>query len=213
MRPTPISLLFLAINIAILASCASETKTQRNALIIHDTIEVIKHTIDTVFITQKADSREQQNLIIPRLPDWFVKSKLLDDLILKDDYIFDNRLNPMYLEEDFNGDHTLDLAIPIKHIVTGKAGFAVIHGNTTEVHILGAGVPVKNGLSDNLKYVNIWKINRLKTNEPGLDESGEVNPNGPLHLTHPSIEIEKSDLGGGQLYWDGEEYVYFHQSC
>ncbi|WP_326984344.1 hypothetical protein VUJ46_07370 [Chryseobacterium sp. MYb264] len=115
--------------------------------------------------------------------------------------------------EDFNGDGYKDVVIPIAESKSHKKGFAVIHGKTFEVFILGAGKLFKNALGDNLDYIDSWKINRKKENEPGVDEETGNGKDGMLILEHPSIEIEKSELGGGQIYWDGKEYAYFHQTC
>ena len=37
------------------------------------------------------------------------------------------RMNPFYLEGDFNGDGALDVAVLIKERGTGKHGIAVVH--------------------------------------------------------------------------------------
>jgi len=148
-----------------------------------------------------------------RLPEWFQKENLLNGLVINQDYEFENRLNPLYLEADFNGDGKLDIAIPIKHTKTKKVGFAIIHGQTKEIHIIGAGTKVKNGLSDDMGYIDIWKVNREKVNEPGLEENTGTGEKGQLILKNPSLQIEKSEVGGGQIYWNGKEYAYFHQTC
>jgi len=49
----------------------------------------------------------------------------------------------MYLEADFNGDGSLDIALPLRQIKDGKAGFAIIHQENLEMHILGAGIAIK----------------------------------------------------------------------
>lgn len=201
------------LTVTVITSCGRPTPSQNQTTVIHDTIEVMNQIIDTIYIPAPEDKVNNPNLIMARLPDWFVQARLLDDLVLKNEYTFDNRMNPLYLEEDFNGDQSIDLAIPILHQTSGKTGFAVIHGTTHQVFILGAGVLIKDGLSDEMNSIDIWKINRLEVNEPGLDGNGNTNPNGPLKLSTPSIQIEKADVGGGQIYWNGQEYVYFHQTC
>ncbi|MBI1288088.1 MAG: hypothetical protein GC178_11000 [Flavobacteriales bacterium] len=98
-------------------------------------------------------------------------------------------------------------------MTNGKVGFAIIHGKTNKIYIIGAGKEIKNGLSDDMFYIDIWKVNRNKTNAPGLNVNGEIDKNGPLVLDNPSLEVSKSEVGGGQIYWNGHEYVYFHQTC
>jgi len=199
----------LIILIALLFSCTSENNEPKlsgneitNAKI--DTIAVIEYRTDTVFVE---NWNEDEYYVIERLPTWFYQTNLLKGLILKNKYRFDNRLNPMYLEADFNGDEQIDIAIPIEEIQSEKSGFAVIHGGTNELYIIGAGIKYKNGASDDLNWYDIWKVNRNKINPPGVD--GTEN----LILTNPSIQVEKSEVGGGQIFWNGKEYEYFHQTC
>jgi hypothetical protein len=139
-------------------------------------------------------------------------SEHLKDTRVANDYVFDNRLNPLYLEEDFKRDAHFDLAIPIKHLQNQKVGFAIAHGETKEIYFVGAGTSIKNGLSDNMNYIDLWRINRSSQNMPGLDEEGNTLE-GFLILENPSSEILKAELGGGLIYWNGTEYAYFHQTC
>ena len=183
--------------------------------VVYDTLRVVERVIDTHFIEKAVESKpiQSENYILKRLPSWFIEANILEGLILNNGYVFDNRLNPLYLEEDFNGDGNMDIVVPIKHQPSQKIGFAIIHGQSKNLYIIGAGIRIKNGLSNDLSYIDIWKINRKKINQPGLDENGEIDKNGPLILENPSIQVEKSEVGGGQIYWDGKEYAYFHQTC
>jgi hypothetical protein len=209
--------LLIILTIGLLVSCNSnvEKKETSESQIVQDTIRITEKTVDTIYVekSDKEDLSKTEFYIKERLPEWFLKMELLNGIKFQEEYEFDNRLNPLYLEEDFNGDGNIDLAIPIKQKKTDKVGFAIIHGQTNEIFIIGAGTEVKNGLSDNMSYIDIWKVNREKKNEPGLDENGEIDKNGPLILKNPSMQVEKSEVGGGQIYWNGTEYVYFHQTC
>lgn len=180
-----------------------------------DTLIITEKIVDTVFVERSAenDFRQSDYYIHERLPRWLWKMDFISDMTLKGKYKIENRMNPLYLEADFNGDGHLDLALPIRDIETGKKGFAIIHGGTEVISILGAGLKIKNALSEDLDYVDIWKINRLNINEPGLEENSGTGAKGELILQNPSLKIEKSELGGGLIYWDGQEYAYFHQTC
>ena len=158
-------------------------------------------------------NEQDEDYVLERLPEWFIKDNPLDGLVLNEDYIFDNRLNPLYLEADFNGDSYLDVAFPIKNRKTEASGFAIFHGNSKDVFIIGAGIKITNGLSDDHHYIDIWKVNYENINEPGLDERTGTGEKGELILVNPSIKIEKSEVGGGIIYWNGNEYAYFHQTC
>ncbi len=209
--------LIIILTIGLLVSCNSDSvkKETIETSVIQDTIRITEKIVDTIYVTRsvKEDFSKTEFYIQERLPEWFLKMKLLNGIKFQEEYEFDNRLNPLYLEADFNGDGNIDLAIPIRHKKMDKVGFAIIHGKTNEVFIIGAGTDVKNGLSDDMSYIDIWKVNRENNNEPGLDENGDIDKNGSLILKNPSMKVEKSEVGGGQIYWNGTEYVYFHQTC
>lgn len=169
-----------------------------------DTISVIEYRTDTIF---EKNQPQDEYYIVERLPDWVLETKLLDQMVLLGQYRFDNRMNPMYLEADFNGDNHFDIAIPIEEISSQKKGIAVIHGDSKKIHIIGAGKKDINGLGDDLNFFDIWLVNRNEVNLPGVEQTKN------LILKNPSIHVKKSEVGGGQLYWNGSKYTYFHQTC
>ena len=193
----------------ILFSC-KENKSKQKV----ETLTNSANKIDTIIVTKNSDSIiNSEPYIVDRLPDWLLKSNVINELTINKTYKIENRLNPLYLEADFNGDGNLDVVVPIFEKSTNKKGFAIIHGKTFEVFILGAGRLFKNALGDDQDYIDIWSINRDKQNEPGIEEETGNGENGILILENPSIGIGKSELGGGLIYWDGNEYAYFHQTC
>ncbi|MGB0367797.1 MAG: hypothetical protein ACPGU4_02190 [Flavobacteriales bacterium] len=207
-------LLHIVIAAALFTSCSSQQDPKHldsndKPNVIHDTVEIVKRTIETRYVERPETTTPSDNqfYIEERLPDWFLETGLLNGLQIGNQYEFDNRLNPLYLEADFNGDDNMDIAIPIRRTNSGKVGFAIIHGKTNKVYVIGAGKQIKNDNSDNLTFIDIWKVNRKKINEPG------VGNDEPLSLDNPSLELIKSEVGGGQVYWNGSEYVYFHQTC
>lgn len=192
--------------ILLLSSCG-ETKTNQQTGVAKNTEAKVDST-KFVSNTAKIESKTKLDL-----PEWVLKSKLINEQILNRNYKIEDRLNTSFLEADFNGDENLDIAIPIADVKTNKKGFAIIHGKTMEVFILGAGKIFKNALGDDQDYINTWKINTKKENEPGVEEESGNGANGILILENPSVEIEASEVGGGQIYWNGKEYAYFHQTC
>ena len=194
-------------------SCDSVSNQKVNNDVICDTIIVIEKSIDTVYFEKENSEQSSAYYVMEHFPDWVLEADTINRLLLKSDCEFDNRMNPMYFEEDFNGDGVIDIAIPIKDKETNKVGFAIIHGNSFNLFILGAGTKVENGLTDDWDYINIWKINRKEINNAGLEENTGTGKDGELILDNPSLEIEKSEVGGGLLYWNGKNYAYFHQTC
>ena len=175
----------------------------------------VEQKVDTVFVTKNMDSFSQsEGFIMERLPKWISRADIFNGLIIKKNYQVENRLNPFYLEEDFNGDGILDIALPIKEISSKKLGFVIIHGGKNEQFIVGAGTLIKNALGDDQSYIDVWKLNREKENTgTELDENGDLIESKPVLLDNPSINILKTELGGGILFWNGTEYEYLHQTC
>jgi hypothetical protein len=203
--------------LVLLIACNSGTVPPKETTtkVVHDTVRLIERIIDTVYIDKSANEYHSYSTfyIRERLPEWLLEMDIIQDLKLQDKYKIDARLNPFYLEADFNGDGNLDIAFSIKEINSTKVGFAIIHSSTKEIHIIGAGMEIKNSFSDDMNYIDIWKVNRLQINKAGLEENTGTGSEGELILKTPSLQIEKSEVGGGLIYWNGKEYAYFHQTC
>lgn len=160
------------------------------------------------------ETGQERYVILESLPDWVNSAEIISDFKIKGKYLLDPRLNPFYLEEDFNGDGILDIALPIKEISSDKLGFAIIHGGKQEVFIVGAGKLIKNALGDDQSYIDVWKLNREKENTgTEVDDNGDLIETQPILLNNPSINILKTELGGGLIFWNGTEYEYLHQTC
>ena len=77
---------------------------------VHDTIEVEK----------SVNTELNEYELIEKLPDWFLELDVLGSTTFLKGYSIENRLNPLYLEADWNGDGHLDLALPIQEVISGK---------------------------------------------------------------------------------------------
>src|SRR5947208_16834787 len=53
-------------------------------------------------------------------------------------YQWYDRVNPFYQRGDFDGDGQVDVAVLVRHKVTGKVGIAFVHRGTRAVHVVGA---------------------------------------------------------------------------
>lgn len=179
--------------------------------------EVSLNNVQTQPIASQENLKEtgqERYVILESLPDWVNSAEIISDFKIKGKYLLDPRLNPFYLEEDFNGDGILDIALPIKEISSDKLGFAIIHGGKQEVFIVGAGKLIKNALGDDQSYIDVWKLNREKENiGTEVDDKGDLIETQPVLLNNPSINILKTELGGGLIFWNGTEYEYLHQTC
>jgi hypothetical protein len=75
----------------------------------------------------------------------------------KKKYQFDFRINPFYLQADFDQDGFLDLAILIKEQISGKAGLLLVRQHQPEPTIFGAGQAAGFG-TDDWAWLQAWKI-------------------------------------------------------
>lgn len=148
------------------------------------------------------------------LPNWFsdtFKSKGLDKK-----YVIATFLKPSYLQADFNGDATLDIAVFVFDKATRKKGILLIHGKTYEQFVFGAGTAFGNGGKD-FKWADKWKLYTKKTAfETQFDEeSHDIIGAKEINLARPGILIENYEngaaLAGGIIYWNGKKYVWIHQ--
>ena len=149
-----------------------------------------------------------------KLPKSLFDQNIISNGKINNNFEVDLRIRPFYLKEDFNGDKIADIALPIKDSKSGKVGFAIIHGKTKDIYIIGAGKMIKNAISDDMGYIDIWNIDREKEVVGTVeDENGDLIDTPTIFLKSPSIKIEKSELGGGLIFWNGDEYQYLHQTC
>ena len=90
----------------------------------------------------------------------------------------------------------------------GKRGFVIFHPNSKRFYIIGAGIIFnKEDNWDDMDWVDFWKVNTNRSNVPGIQGGNN------LIINFDSIEITMDEVGGGLIYWDGEKYNYFHQTC
>jgi hypothetical protein len=119
-------------------------------------------------------------------------------------YVLSARLNPYYLQGDFNGDAHVDTAILVNERATGKAGVLLIHGPAGPGIVLGAGKTFGNG-GDNFSWMDAWHVYPQGTVERGAGE-GE-----PPQLRGDALKLSKTESASGIAYWTGREYAWYQQ--
>jgi hypothetical protein len=110
------------------------------------------------------------------------------------------RVNPFYLEGDFNGDGKIDIAVLVKQRSTGKLGIAIIHGGTGKVAILGAGDGIGNG-GDDFEWMDYWQ----------LYPKGRTGETTAPRLRWDALLVGKSEAASALIYWNSHRYVWFQQ--
>jgi hypothetical protein len=113
------------------------------------------------------------------------------------------RVNPFYLNGDFNGDVKIDVAVLVKQRSTGKLGIAVIRGGTDTVTILGAGVRVGNG-GDHFDWMDSWEV----YSKDRVARDGEA---GSPRVRGDALLVSKNEAASALIYWNGKRYVWLQR--
>ena len=153
-----------------------------------------------VFSAACVTAQVQWENIPPKLREAFA-AKPFGDL-----YDVSDRINPLYLRGDFDGDGIADYAILIVEIKTKKLGIAVWLSSRRQVVILGAGVPAQYGAErdDNLNF-DRWRV--TGTNSFDKSRSIEVPPG----FHGDAIFVEKSESASGIFYWKSGRFNWLQQ--
>jgi hypothetical protein len=147
------------------------------------------------------------------VPPWFLTS--LKDLKLDQKYEVSSYLKPTFVQADFNGDGKMDIAALVVEKKSRKKGILLIHANTSEYFLFGAGTNFGNG-SDDFKWAKGWKLYKNKTAyETTFNSDGDILGSKKINLARKAIYIHDLEDGepnsGGLIYWTGKKYIWIHQ--
>jgi hypothetical protein len=120
-------------------------------------------------------------------------------------YDISYRINPHYLEGDFNGDGKADVAVLLKERSTGKIGIGILHGATGKLTVFGAGIVIGNG-GDDFEWMDSWRV-YFKTD--AAYSAGKISIK---NLRGDALVVEKNESGSALIYWNGKRYVWHQQS-
>ena len=158
--------------------------------------------VKTKTITQ-ADSISSPSLETIRDMPNLVKKALTNGSSGKQ-YDLSFRMNPSYLEGDFNGDGKKDTAVFVRERTTGKFGIAIVHGATGKMTILGGGIGIGNG-GDDFEWMDSWQV-YAKTCAAHATGKTSVP-----HLRGDALLVEKTEAASALIYWNGKRYVWAQQ--
>ena len=158
--------------------------------------------LNTKAITQSESVSSPSPGAIRDIPD-AVKRALTNGSTGKE-YDLSFRIDPSYLEGDFNGDGKMDVAVLVTERSTGKLGIAIVHGTTGKVTLLGAGIGVGNG-GDDFEWMDSWQVSSKTRAGHASDETSAPRLRGDALL------VEKSEAASALIYWNGKRYVWSQQ--
>ena len=129
------------------------------------------------------------------LPKW--TWVLLEKPQFKEKFTFDFRINPFYLQADFDKDGFLDMAILIKERKSGKAGLALLRQGESGIVIYGAGRSTGFG-GKNWDWLSAWKT------ESVLPAGANISHAGAVLILFPKDKNKNSSW----LYWNGQKWQW-----
>ncbi|ASU35849.1 hypothetical protein [Mucilaginibacter xinganensis] len=148
------------------------------------------------------------------MPQWFLES--FKKHHLNDRYEIKPYLKPGFLQADFNGDGVIDIAVPVTENKTHKGGILLIHGNTGEWFVFGAGTNFGNGSDNFLNWLKKWKLYRDKVvYETTFDKDDNITGSRTVKLKRPGIELLMLENIAPDpvavICWNGKKYIWIHQ--
>ena len=117
-------------------------------------------------------------------------------------YTLTARLNPFYVQGDFDGDGKADTAILVVEKASGKHGIAFILERGIEV--VGGGHPIGNG-GDDLSWMDAWYVfEKDKVEHGAFDDAPPV-------LKGDALMAIKTESASGLIYWNGSGFAWYQQ--
>lgn len=144
-----------------------------------------------------AAAREPTWQELQNLPSW--AGAILGEQRFASTYALSTRINPYFLQGDFNGDGRLDVAVLVEQKRTMQQGIAILHAGSMTPIVVGAGREIGNG-GANFDWMDAWSIE-------ARDTRGKSAPT----LRGDALLVQKLESAGGLIYWDGRTYQWRQQ--
>lgn len=118
-------------------------------------------------------------------------------------YAVETRINPFYLQGDFDGDGRRDTAVLVQERTSGKHGAAIVFKGG-KVRIIGAGKDIGDG-TDSLEWMDAWYVYGKGRVEQGATEEA------PPTLKGDGLMAIKTESASGLVWWDGRRFRFYQQ--
>jgi hypothetical protein len=121
------------------------------------------------------------------------------------------KLFPSFLEADFTGDGTTDIAIFVSKKSNEKKGVLFLFGDGDKMFLAGAGNSFGSG-GDNFEWADYWEVfDQGISQETTFLENGDVDGSREVKLKNAAISIREDEGSGGLIYFNGEKFISIHQ--
>ena len=133
---------------------------------------------------------------LQNLPSW--ASPVFGEQRFASTYALSTRINPYFLQGDFNGDGRLDVAVLVVQKRTMQQGIAILHAGSMTPIVVGAGREIGNG-GDDFSWLDAWSVSARDTR----------GKNAPARAD--ALLVQKLESASGLIYWDGSAYRWRQQ--
>ena len=120
-----------------------------------------------------------------------------------DEYELLAKLNPYYLQGDFNGDGHSDMAIFLREKETGKTGLLIFHSETAEYFVLAAGTQFENR-GDDFSRFDAWQV----VPQSEVHQGADLTEAPPL-LLGDALNLAVLESASGIIYFNGNNYAWY----
>jgi hypothetical protein len=166
-----------------------------------DTLIVKSERDNTYQVDLKTKAVTQSDRTVSQAPHAAAQARDIPEVVKKaitngtvaKEYDVSLKIEPFYLQGNFNGDGKIDAAVLVKQRSTGKLGIAIVHGGTRKVAILGAGIGIGNG-GDDFEWMDYWEV------YPKHSVRGSSETTAP-RLRGDALLVGKSEAASALIYW------------
>ncbi len=140
------------------------------------------------------------------LPKWASKKFLS----YEKNYDRNYKLIPNYLEGDFTGDCSLDIAIFVSKKSNEKKGILFLFGESDSTFLAGAGNSFEK-IGDNFDWVEYWEVfDQQLIKASKILEKRDINGTQKVKLEQVAVHLVKNESFGGLIYYDREKFIWIN---
>ena len=145
------------------------------------------------------------------LPEW--SREIVTSAEKREGVALSNRLNPFYLQGDFDGDGRLDLAALVESTRDKKTGILLLLRGRPDPILIGAGKPLGDH-GDDFSWMDVWSV--YPKGPVGRGAGGTEAPrlrgeSAAPRLRGDALLVEKSESASALLYWDVKGFRWYQQ--